>query len=265
MINNNKYSIEDFYVGELYLYNNFGNLLSPTAVLDGKDKMKKLEESGAINFQKDLISRYIDWDNRREYNGFLTIFYKQNNEYICLHNGISYRENGANIIDNLIPLNELLPKIDCFEITKLSFEQAINLFGILFETKSDETRLYRGSEMPLSDFLVGDLSLKEKTPIEPNDNRIEYINLPHHIMLSKTNLETYSYGSSNYVYTVYKCLFLKDGVDLYNINNNQFYNPYEDKFDSIITLKEYLQGFEQKTPHETISIPKALRLFKRTL
>ena len=42
-------------------------------------------------------------------------------------------------------------------------------------------------------------------------------------------------------------MFLLDGVDLYNINDNQFYNPNEDNFDNLISLDEYLeQGSEVK-------------------
>lgn len=264
MNKNNKYNIEDFYVGELYLYKNFGNLLAGDAIISDK-KIQDFSLSGAINFQQDLYNRYIDWDNEREYTGFLTIFYKQGNKYICLHNGLSYELNSSNIIDNLIPLNELLPKIDTNPMSVISTQQALELFDMLFKKNTDESKLYIGNNQPTIDFYVGDISLKERTPIEPTDNRITYIDLPHHIMLGKSSLEIYSYGKEDYANTVYRCLFLRDGVDLYNINNNQFYNPHEDNFDSIISFRDYMRDFELKPIPEQLSIPKALRRFKKTL
>jgi len=265
MNKNNKYNIGDFYVGELYLYTQFAGMTKGTYIPNGLEKIQTFSLSGAIHFQKDLLSRYIDWENGREYTGFLTIFYKQGNKYICLHDGNSYELNSPNIIDNLIPLNELLPKVDTNQISKINVEQALGLFDILFKKNIEDSKLYIGNSFPTKDFYVGDISLKERTPIEPNDDRVVYINLPHHIMLYKSSLEVYSYGKDNYTNAVYRCLFLRDGVDLYNINNNQFYNPHEDDFDSIINFQDYMRDFELKPIPDQLSIPKALRKFKKTL
>ena len=52
---------------------------------------------------------------------------------------------------------------------------------------------------------------------------------------------------------------------LYNIHNNQFYNPNEDEFESLSPLAEYLLSNKVSFKSEQTTIPKALRLFKRTM
>lgn len=266
MKQNKKYPISNFYIGELYLYTTFGNLLSiDSSITLGKEKIESFKNSGAINFQRDLISRYIDWENKREYQGFLTMFYKQGDKYICLHDGVTYELNSPVFLENLIPLNELLPKINEKNIPAISMDRALELFDILFKKSKDESILYEEREELTSDFYIGDLSLKERTLPEEMDTKTEYFYLPQHIMLGKNSLEVYSFGQDGCANTVYRCLFLRDGVDLYNINNNSFYNHNEDKFDSIIPFREYISEFKIPSPKDRISIPKALKLFKKTI
>lgn len=261
----NKYPISNFYVGELYLYTSFGNLMSGSDTIIGREQIESFSQTSAIGFQKDLLSKYVDWENRREYTGFLTIFYKQDNQYICLHDGKTYILNSPYIIDNLVPLSDVMPKRDVTSISKISMYDALELFDILFVEEDRKQTMYRNTEMPITDFFVGDIALRESTPIELGDARRKYIDLPHHIMLENDGLSIYSFGSNNYHNTVYRCLFLIDGVDLYNVNNHQFYNPNEDTFGTIQTFKEYMSDFDIKTPRQTITIPKALKLFKRTI
>lgn len=258
----NKYPIEKFYIGELYLYNQFAGMTMGTYIPTGLEKIQSFSQSGAINFQQDMISRYIDWENRREYTGFLTIFYKEGNNYICLHDGKSYQLGTAYIIDNLTPLNSLLPKIDSKKIKEISMYDGLELFDILFK---EQNTLYIGNEKLISDFYVGDISLRTRTSEDETDKRIKYIDLPHQIMLEKEFLDIHSYIKENYINTVYRCLFIKDGVDIYNIHNHQFYNPYEDVFESLISFKEYIKEFEIRTPIKKMTIPKALEIFKKTI
>lgn len=259
----NEYPIENFYVGELYLYKQFAGMTMGTYIPTGLDKIERFLKTGAINFQQDMISKYIDWENRREYTGFLTIFYKEGNDYICLHDGKTYQLGQDYIIDNLHSLKGLLPKIDIKRLTHISMYDALELFDILFKQESIE--LYTGQEQKITDFYVGDLALPSRTPIEPSDRRTQYIHLPHHMMLENSELCIHSFSASESVNTVYRCLFLKDNFDLYNLNNHQFYNPNEDAFESIIPFKDYMSEFEIKTPTKKTTIPKALRLFKKTL
>lgn len=260
-----KYNIENFFVGELYLYTNFANFISDSYDPQTKNQVINFIQSGAINFQTDMESRYIDWDSGREYTGFLTIFYKEGTRYICLHNGISYELNGSNFIENLIPLSELLPKINAKIITSITINKALQLFDILFKNTKDEINLYNETKEKLQNFYIGDIILKKIYHKESlPGSKYQYINLPHHIMLDKSILSVQRFFDSDYISTVYRCLFLRYGIDLYNINNNQFYNPHKDNFQMLITLKEYMKEFDIEIPQETMSIPKALKLSKKT-
>lgn len=263
---NKKYDIEEFYIGELYLYTHFSNFTFATYDPKNKDKINIFSKSGAINFQEDMESRYIDYETGREYTGFLTIFYRQGNKYICLHDGMPYEIKGNNFIENLIPLKELLPKINTQLLSKISIHKALELFTILFKNNKREIQLYDANQYPVSDFCVGDIVLKESFHQESKpESRCQYFNLPYHIMLNNEGLTIHSFNESNYINRVYRCLFLRQGVDLYNINNHQFYNPSEDSFQAIISFKDYITETEAKQIEGTISIPKALKRFKKTL
>lgn len=263
MTKQNKYPMKNFYVGELYLYTQFAGMTKGSYIPAGLEKIESFSKTGAINLQKDMVSRYIDWENSREYTGFLTIFYKEGNNYICLHDGKTYQLGTSIIIDNLTMINDLLPKIDSKRLSQISMYDAIELFDILFQETENE--LYKETDRSVKDFYVGDLTLSEKNPSYNMDTRVRYIELPQRLMLSKSFLDVYSYENEEYINTVYRCLFLKDGVDLYNIHNHQFYNPYEDIIEGIVPLQEYMDEFEITTPTKKITIPKALRLFQRTI
>ena len=140
--------------------------------------------------------------------------------------------------------------------------RALQLFDILFNKNKDMSQLYLGEKQLVSDFYVGDISLKEMYRKEQgSDSRRKYIDLPQHYLLDKSGLTLYSFRKSDYVSTVYRCLFLRQGVDLYNVNNNQFYNHNEDKIQGIVDFREYITNFGIKTQSSELSIPKALKLF----
>ena len=261
---NKKYDIEKFYIGELYLYTNFANFISPYYNTNQQNKIESFKKTRAINFQQDELRKYIDWENKREYTGFLTIFYKQDDKnYICLHDGISYRIDGANFIENLIPLNEILPKVNTERITKLSVSTTLELFDTIFK---EQTTLYNKDKHLISEYYVGDIILKETYHQELYpESRYIYINLPHHILLEKYNLSIQCYQQEDYTNIIYRCLFLKYNKHLYNLNNHQFYNQDEYTFESITPLKEYLQETYKPIFLETVSIPKALKLFKNIM
>ena len=259
-----EYPITSFFVGEIYLYTKFGNLLKGETTNECEERLKSFQASGAINFQKDSLSRYIDWEETRKYTGFLTIFYKQDNKYICLHDGKVYHKNEATIIDNIIPLTDILPKLEKKYQPRISMYDALELFDNLFQEDLTAPIMYQEENKPITDFYVGDIVLQERN-IGNRDERIRYIDLPHHLILQKAGLLQHSYEIENYLNSVYRCLFLKDGVDLYNVNNSKFYNPYEDDFETLIPLTEHLTKEEVICHSKSISIPKALRLFKKSI
>lgn len=266
MEQNKNYNIDEFFVGELYLYTNFANFISESYNPLNRNYVNNFSKSGAICFQQDIISRYIDWEEKREYTGFLTIFYKQKDKYICLHDGNTYQLNGSNFIENLAPLSELLPKINTELITTITIPKALQLFNTLFKTTKDENKLYNEQKEAIKDFYVGDLTLRKIYHQENNpDSKYMYINLPHHIALDKSNLAIQSFSDSDYVSVIYRCLFLRKDLDLYNLNNYQFYNPNEDEIQIIDNLQKYLSDYGIPSHTESISIPKVLKLFRKTL
>lgn len=262
MDNNKKYNIENFFIGELYLYSNFANFTSRLYNEDNQDSINIFSETEAINFQKEPLSRYINWDAGREYTGFLTIFYKQGNNYICLHNGKSYRLKSDTFIENLIPLNNLLPKVNSKLEPNISIDKALELFNILFKSTEEESSLYNDNKHNTQDYYIGDLLLEE---IIITSNGYKYLNLPYHTILNKLNLSINSYETEQQINKTYRCLFLKQDNNLYNINNYQFYNPNENNLEIITSFKEYLLESNIKISCDSISIPKSLKLFKRTI
>lgn len=259
-----EHPINRFFIGEIYLYTKFGNLLQGETIEECEQRLDQFKQSGAINFQKDPLSKYIDWEEKKEYVGFLTIFFKQDNKYICLHDGKTYQKQD-NIIDNIIPLTDILPKINKKYKSRISIYQALELFDMLFKEEFISPIMYQEQPKPITDFYVGDIILREQTTEIEDDTRIKYIDLPNHLILQKAGLLQRNYEEQNNLNSVYRCLFLRDLVDLYNIHNSQFYNPYEDNFETLIPFTEYLYNMEIPCDLKSITIPKALRLFKKSI
>lgn len=259
MDNNKKYNIESFFVGELYLYTNFAYFTSRLYNPNNQDKIKQFQETDAINFQKEPLSRYISWDIGREYTGFLTIFYKQGNNYICLHDGNIYRLKGDTYIENLIPLNELLPKINSKLQPTITVDKALQLFNILFKQQIQDIELYNDNKQDISTFYIGDITLDE---IIISDNGYSYPNLQSTLILNNQSLILKSIEDYNTIKTTYRCLFIEQEKELYNLNNHKFYNPNELYIDNQLPLNNYINNTYN---HQTICIPKALKLFKNNI
>lgn len=258
------YNLEQIYVGELYLYT---DIVSYTPISHDSKKKERAEDffkTGAIDFEKNPLNRYIDWENGREYTGFLTMFYKQGKKYICMHDGNAYEMKGQCFIENLVPLSELVPKLNAKLPKVIAISEALQLFDILFKKNFGEISLYDTTQHDAMDFYIGDIILRERKQALPDD-KIEYINLPQHIMLAKSNLLISSFQETNYINRVYRCLFLQQDVDLYNVNSHEFYNPYENSFQSIANFKDYIDEYGLPSTQKTLSIPKALKLLRKTL
>lgn len=263
------YSLEQIYVGELYLYTHFAGFISKTYNPKMKEMVKKFSKTGAIDFDKDPLSKYIDWEKGIEYTGFLTMFYKQGNKYVCLHDGKTYEQTGGIFIENLVPLSELIPKINTELPKNISIPQALQLFDTLFKKNFGEIALYDTTRYDVIDFYVGDVILRERKQDQTSqDTKIEYIDLPRNIMLAKSNLLVSSYRQMEYINRVYRCLFLHEDIDidknLYNINNHEFYSSLKD-VQSITTFRDYINDYGLRSTQKTLSIPKALKLLKKTI
>ena len=245
-----KYNLENFYVGELYLSNFKANMS-----ID-KDK-ERIKQNGAIGIENGIEGKHTR---------FVTLFYKQGNKYICLHDNTIYEQNGVDYIANIIPLKELLPKVNTSELNNLTCAQALELFDVLFKRKKTGDRLYNKKEEYTKDFYIADIVLPEEyKKVDTTNSQKQYIDLPSHIILENQNLLLYCFEENDYINAVYRCIFLKQGIDLYNINNNHFYNHHEDSFDSIIPFQEYINTRGITYRKDKITIPKALKLFKKTI
>lgn len=128
----------NYYVGNLnWAFEMPQNLLAPSKLSKKQYQEKQLYEmtinNGAIKLNNVLGLDKIDWEKRLNYETLLTIFYKLDDyNYLCLHNGITYNSNGLSYFDDLVSLEDLLPKIDYDYPDKLNKNKALTLFNILF-------------------------------------------------------------------------------------------------------------------------------------
>jgi hypothetical protein len=285
------YLIKDFYVGELYVSYEFGNLLAQSPLtkkeIEERKKINNLTLGGAIDFQNGLLNKYTDFEQRRSYEGVLTVFYKYNSSYICLHNGLKYNLFGNDFCKNLISMTELLPKLDYNVPKDITMPEAITTFNKLFKKArfSSIDNLH-----PMDDFYVGTLHLYEGyQPDNKNGNMYEYVNLAQKYMLYNSNAilgGMYGYNGESkdeynmvydaYDYADFTCLFLKQSSGLLNLNNNQIYqkgimekqhlndfNIGESHYEWIRSFYEYLEENKKTYNNNEITIQKALKLFKR--
>lgn len=273
MLKKERYNINKFYVGELYLSHQTsykgGNEFSD--YIESIKKLSLLSFNGGIRFQKDIFSRYIDFEKNKAYEGVLTIFYKSREGYLCLHDGERYIPNDDSFCENLIPLSNLLPKIDFNIPNEISIKEAICLFDFLFKKKS---KISNSSKYDINDFYIGCLTLHDGYLPNCNKiNRYRYDNLALKYMLinsEATIVEKFGKEDTFYNlhdFTVYRCAFLKLPFGLYNLNCYQFYDYYfrnnSDSFTSHCgELKSMKQLLDEKNmcTSDLITIPKILKL-----
>lgn len=283
MFNNKKYNIEDFYIGELYI-GDLG-LYSATIVVD-------TIQNGAIDIQDRLLIKHYDKDRHRYYDILLTIFHKYNNEYTCLHNGKTYTQEGTDYCKSLISLKDLLPKVSYNIPEYLSFKEPYHIFDKLFKNRKAQKIANSHNKTPydINDFYTGNLNLYEGFILEESGSHYPYTyyNLPELRILFESDakvkvgnyLEIFNEQdntSKTHNYLVCNCLFLKfQGENLYNINNFQTYNKGvlsneqltefkigESYYDHMVPFTETLKEQEVKYDKEKITIPKALKLYKK--
>lgn len=291
MFKTQKYDIKNFYVGELYISTGINRplLLSPNTEITKENRIKydiqnKTTMNGAIDINNHF---HQSKDNGlRWYNGYLTIFYKQNNNYVCLHNGNTYRLAGEDFCENLFRLDKLLPKISYNCPKEISNKGALKIFGQLFDKNYDykTEKFYTSESYKLDDFYVGSLAFCYKcTSPEPGERNSKNIDIPQHYILNKSDASlSYITGCSDKNYIEYDhlhfyTLFLKQKKGLYNLHNfdiyssgilekEHFYNhkPNESYYDWMVPFREILEEKKIKYNSDNITIPKALKLYRKT-
>lgn len=230
----------------------------------------------------------------------LTIFYKDHDDYICLHNTKKYTSDGFDYCENLVPLRDLMPKIGCNVPTDLSIRDSLCLFEHLFNRKkfNKGERMQDKTLYNIKDFYMGNLNLyngfspneySQKYHYSHNPVKYHYHNLPQKYVLYNSGAQSSclfgfkdkerdKYGDSigSHDYATFRCLFLKlPDKSLYNINDFQIYdNGYLGKgcfsnievgksyYDEMVSFPEVMEENNIKYGNDTITIQKVLKLSK---
>jgi len=288
MIKREKHNIKNFYVGNLYISTGTnGPLLAPKKEITKENKIKydiqnKTIMNGAIDINDHFHLNH--GNGLRWYNGFLTIFYRQNNNYICLHNGNSYRLTGEDFCENLFRLDNLLPKISYNCPKEISTKRALIMFEQLFNKNYNyQTEKFYTKELyKLDDFYVGSLAFcHQRRNLE--ERMTKNIDTPQNYILSKSDAYlSYITGCSDdeneieYDHLHFYTLFLKRKKGLYNLHNFQIYNsgilekkhfyeykPDESYYEWMVPFVEVLEEKKIEYNSDNITIPKALKLYRK--
>ena len=294
MENNKKLDINNIYVGELYLSCGLGSFADGHCLskkeIEEINKMAKITNNGAINISAN--GRFTDLEKRRSYECALTLFYKDNDQYKSLHNGINYGTEGIDFCKGLVPLTELLPKVDFNAPKELTENEAKRYFDILFNSNLFDkvARLYSPVKHNINEFYVGTLNLYDGyLPDNKSMNMYQFSNLPQKYMLYRSGAKLgciYGYyGESkdeygniydNHSTFDFECLFMNTDNGLYSIHNHQIYNngtmdnehlidiPLgENHYERIKSFEEYLDMKKIKHYPKEITVPKSLKLYRK--
>ena len=145
-------------------------------------------------------------------------------------------------------------------------------------------KFYTVDSYKLDKFYVGTLALcDEYRSLELGERTTKNINTPQRYILNKSDAYlSYITGCCDeenkvdYDHLHFNTLFLKRNKGLYNIHNFQFYNsgiltkehfynynPSESYYDWMVPFKEVLEEKKIRYDSDTITIPKALKLYKK--
>ena len=271
-----KCDVNNFYIGDLNINFNFNELLDiKPKEIEEKNKKQKLIystiDNGAINLNGVKFEKTAFFNKGNRYEVLLSIFYKVDDDhYLCLHNRNSYSFNGEDYCSSLVPLKEVVPKID-YELSKqISTNEALKIFNGVFKKNSyfTFTNLHDINEF-YSGKLVLCMGYTEKA-------RYHDLNALSRIILN-SNPEIYSLQVGSSVlekneetdYIRYPSIFSKIDDNLfYNINDYQNYvlEKSNSKLDTNIeiesSLGRYFDSHSIKYPQK-ITISKILKLQKK--
>ena len=227
---------------------------------------------------------YSNWNNDlRFYEGLLTIFYRHKHRYISLHNGKQYYLLGEDYCKNLVPLRSVLPKVS-YEVPKyISAKQGVKLFDRLFNKDSSYSlgSLYNKDLHNLADFYIGNLAFCHKV-LSHDTGVSKNIHIEQRYLLQRSDaglvyITSKESQDKEYDYLHYNCLFLKQRNGwLYNTHNFELYTTgileqkhvYDcevgnDYFDWMTSLKEIIEEKNISYKSNQITIPKALKLYRK--
>lgn len=264
----NDYYVDEYFIGEIDL------------VWDKKDESRFLKKERLV--KSEAISLNVSTlDENTMMGKFVTIFKTCADGYFCLHDEKFYKKED---IKNLIPLSQVLPKINNKVITDLSLNSAHYLFNLLFKKglfKGHE-RLYDNNPVMVEDLFITYLHFLEN---ESEHFKYFYPNAAEWLLLRKNALFTEN-GESLLVkkdedseheiwlnYWTYEILGLQLSEDqIYSIDSFQVYPSFDrvkdkDHYPSYYTSKIPLVDELVKKgiiiPGRELTIPEAIKLTRK--
>ena len=275
-----KHDVDNYYVGNLNFAFPIGNALLASVggvKLTDEDRLKRdlfytTIVNGAINLELIHMNNVVTSNNKYRYDSVLTLFYKEDDNYYCLHNGNTYKldNNGDTFCSDLIKLKDIVPKFGYNLPNQISNYKAKSIFNGLF--KNFKINMFNNDKFNLNDFYIGSLDLCEGSTIQ----RVHKdLSIPTQIIMFKQELYTQA-GYSRYEkindeiveahYAKFKSIYLKlDDENYYNINNFKIYNidsfkAFDDKVSINKPLKKEL-GYTNL--EDEVTITKVLKKQKK--
>lgn len=279
-----KCNINNLYVGELYLT----EILENRHTKDNSTLLKKIEliKNGAIDSNENkMFLIKTNSKNKIKKHKIITLYYKINDKYICLHDNNIYYNNGLYYYNNLIEFKVLLPKISYYIQEEITILDSLIIFDKIFNKQISLEQIYNNDKYDIKDYYIGTfliytgLLYKNKNII-PNSiyDYFKYIlSKNSRIICSSNNTCKIKLNNNEEItgrcqYNHYECLFLKTETGLYNINNFQTI-PFKNVTDNIYTNRtinnNYCNNIKPLTQeysinlNDKISIRKALIKIKQ--
>jgi len=266
-----KNDVENYFVGYLNIKKPY---LSHAEEKRGNDSIVKTinttMENGAVNLNLVKFERLLHHDNNHKYESLLSIFYRiDENHFMCLHNGIIYSLEDRDYCSNLVPLIDVVPKIDFDLNSSISEDEAKKIFSGVFKKNNFNFKKLHD----IKDFYCG--RLKICMGYTKNDNYHDLNVLRRVALNSNPILFDKSKGSSILIdneeidYIEYQPIFLKISKKIfYNINDFQNYTLVTDNdllsnhLEIETPLSVYLKSKGIKYPKK-VTISKVLKLQKK--
>jgi len=266
-----KKDVENYYVGYLNINRPYLSFEEEKKGNDsGAKTINTTMDNGAVSLIAVKFEKLLRFDSKHKYESWLSIFYRiDENHFMCLHNGIIYSLEGRDYCSDLVPLIEVVPKIDFDLGLSLTDDEAKRIFSGVFKKNN-----FTFKELhDINEFYCGRLKVcmgyTEKDKYH-DLNVLRRVVLNANPILYDTSKGSFILeGNEEIDYINYQPIFLKISKKLfYNINDYQNYTLgiNDDKLSNHIELdnplSECLDSMGIKYPKK-VTISKVLKLQKR--
>ena len=242
-----KNDVEKYYVGYLNIHVPYSTI-EETLKKENDAKTKIINstmDNGAISLKSVKFERLL---NKHKYESMLSVFYRLDEDhFMCLHNGIIYSLEGSDYCSELVPLIEVVPKID-FDLSLLvTNDEVKKIFSGVFKKNN-----FTFKELhDIKDFYCGRLKIcmgyteKDKYHDLNVLRRVALNSNP--ILFESSKGSSILEGNEEIDYINYQPIFLQISKKLfYNVNDYQNY-----------TLRT---NDDKKSNHLEIETPLSVRL-----